>query len=579
MRLRKSSGALAASLAALAMAISACGSAKVSANAGSTAPTASKLQEVDYQPRDALQQGGTLRLAMDQWSTNWQVESAEGDPGPDTALVMSALLPSPFHFKADGTTTYNGDYLAAEPTETTVDGKQTITYDLNPKAVWSDGTPITYKDWVADWKALSGRDKAYAPATSAGYDRIASVVKGTSEYEVVVTFASPFVDWKSLFGDIYPAAEVATAADFNQGLTASLGLSGGPFTQGSVNQADQTVTLVANPKWWGEPPILSKITFATVPDDDQARAFADGEIDSVDVGPNAPALRTAEGGKDAVVMRAGGPQYRQLTVNAAGPDLGDRSVRQAIAEALNRQAIAQSDLAGLEVPEKVLDSHFFTPTQLGYADNAGSVGAYDPAAAQQLLTQAGWTQATGSAYRTKDGKELDLSLLIPQDEPVAAAEANLITGMLKQIGVKVTVTQDGENLAADIDAGKFDLTVLTSTLDAFPVAGNVALYQSDTAQGGTWGENHAHVGSQALDSLLAKATTAGTLADETATANQADRQVWQEAGVIPFYQLPEIQVQERSLANYGAFGYGDVVWQNVGFILASSDSPTPTPAS
>lgn len=576
MRLRKSSGALAASLAALAMAISACGSAQDSANTDSAAPANSKLEHVNYQPRDALQQGGTLRLAMDRWSTNWQLESADGDTGPDTALVMSALLPSPFHFKPDGTPTYNGDYLAAEPVETTVDGKQTITYDLNPKAVWSDGTPITYKDWVANWKALNGSNKAYAPASTAGYDQISAVAEGTSEYEVVVTFASPFADWKSLFSDLYPAAEVATPEVFNQQLTGSLGLSGGPFTPASVNPADQSVTLVANPKWWGEPPMLSAITFTTLAADDQPQAFVDGQIDSVDIGTNAAGLKTAEAAKDAVVMTAGGTQYRQLTMNAASPSLADQTVRQAIAEALDREAIAQSDLDGLGVPATVLDNHFFMPSQLGYADDAGKVGTYDPSAAGQLLTQAGWTQATGSPYRTKDGKEFDLSLVIPQDDKVAANEANLVTAMLKQVGIKVTVSQEGEAFTTDIDAGKFDLTVFSRTVGAFPVVGSAAFYQSDTAQGGTRGDNDARLGSPALDSLLAKAAGAATLADETTSVNQADRQAWQEAGTIPLYQQPQVFAQLRALANFGAFGYADIVWQNVGF-MSSLPSAAATP--
>ncbi|WP_034264253.1 ABC transporter family substrate-binding protein [Actinospica robiniae] len=565
MRLRKPSGALAASLVALALAISACGGAKDSRNAGRTAPI-SMLEQVAYQPRDALQQGGTLHLAMDQWSTNWQVESRNGDTGADTALVMSAMLPSPFHFGADGTPVSDGDYLTAEPVETTVAGKQTITYDLNPKAIWSDGTPITYKDWVADWKALDGGDKAYAPADTEGYDRISSVAEGVNEHEVVVTFASAFTDWKSLFAPLYPASEVATAEAFNHKLTASLGLSAGPFTQGSINAADQTVTLVANPKWWGEPPMLSAITFTTVAADGQAQAFADGEIDSVDIGVDPAALKTAEAAKNAVVVRAGSSQYRQLTMNAASPYLADQSVRQAIAEALDRQAIAQSDLAGMDVPETVLDSHFFMPSQLGYADDAGEVGAYDPAAARRLLTRAGWIQAAGSRYRTKGGKQLDLSLLIQKGVQVAAGEASQIISMLEQVGIKVTVTQEGDDFLTKVAAGGFDLAVFARTLDEFPVSSNVAHYQGDTAQGGTWGTNYSHLASLSLDSLLAKATSAVTLADETTIINQADQQVWQEAGSIPFYQGPEIDVQAPNLANYGAFGYADVVWQNVGFV-------------
>ena len=69
---------------------------------------------------------------------------------------------------------------------------------------------------------------------------------------------------------------------------------------------------------------------------------------------------------------------------------------------------------------------------------------------------------------------------------------------------------------------------------------------------------------------------AATLADETTSVNQADRQVWQEAGTIPLYQQPQVYAQLRALANFGAFGYADIVWQNVGF-MSSLPSASATP--
>jgi peptide/nickel transport system substrate-binding protein len=566
MRLSKSSGALAASLVAVALASTACSSSKGSGTPASSAkPVVSTQEQINAQPRSALQQGGTLKLPMTQWSSNWQLGSTNGNVDQDTQTVMSALLPSPFHFKADATPYYDPDYLTGEPTESTVGGKQTITYELNPKAVWSDGTPITYKDWAANWKALNGAVAAFAPASTTGYNQISSVVEGKNQYEVVVTFSTPFADWKSLFGPLYPASEVDNPNDFNKKLMNTLGLSGGPFMLGSMSQTDKTVTLVPNPKWWGDAPLLSSIAYSTIDVNATAQAFANGEIDSFDIGPDPVGLKTAKSAKNSVILTAGGPQYRQLTMNGSSPILSDQSVRQAIAEALNRQAIAQSDLAGMGVPETLVNSHFFMPNQVGYTNNAGAVGTYNPSAAEQLLTQAGWTQSAGSAYRTKNGKELDLNLLIPQNVSVASNEATLITSMLKQIGIKVTTTQEGDNFFTDINGGKFDLTVFSWILSDFPVSGNVSLYQSSAAQGGNWGQNFTHLGSAQLDSLLLKASDSTNQADETTIINQADQQIWQEAGLIPFYERPEIEGQVKNLANFGAFGFADIIWQNVGF--------------
>jgi glutathione transport system substrate-binding protein len=40
----------------------------------------------------------------------------------------------------------NLDYLASEPTLVT-DPQQVVTYEINPKAHWSNGTPITWEDF------------------------------------------------------------------------------------------------------------------------------------------------------------------------------------------------------------------------------------------------------------------------------------------------------------------------------------------------------------------------------------------------------------------------------------------------
>ena len=57
---------------------------------------------------------------------------------------------------------------------------QTVVYKINPKAVWSDGTPITADDFIYNWQAQSGNPaytdvggKPYDDASTAGYNQIA----------------------------------------------------------------------------------------------------------------------------------------------------------------------------------------------------------------------------------------------------------------------------------------------------------------------------------------------------------------------------------------------------------------------
>ena len=74
-----------------------------------------------------------------------------------------------------------------------------VTYHINPKAVWSDGQPITSTDFKYTWDQIAHGKDIY---DTTGYTNIASV-DDTDPHTAVVTFKTPYADWKSLFGGIY----------------------------------------------------------------------------------------------------------------------------------------------------------------------------------------------------------------------------------------------------------------------------------------------------------------------------------------------------------------------------------------
>ncbi|MBS2963317.1 ABC transporter family substrate-binding protein [Actinocrinis puniceicyclus] len=552
-------GLTAASL-AVALGASACSSSKA-APAPKSAPKAT-VNDINAVPRSELKQGGTLTWPLDQFSTQWNYNEADG-PEQSTFDVVSALLPGPFHFDAGGTPSADTDYLAGEPTVTTVAGKQTVTYELNPKAKWSDGTPITEADYAAQWKALNGSNSAYNVASTTGYAQISNVAAGKSQYEVVVTFSSNFADWKSLFSPLYPASTNSTPEAFNKGWLSKIPVTAGPFKFDSFNATDKTVTVVRDPNWWADPAILDKIVYKTVDTAALPDAFASGEIDWFDIGPSASAYKKAVGVSGAKIRVAGGPNFRHLTMNGKSPNL-DQNVRQAVAEAIDRGAIAKSDLAGLPWPDKPLNNHFFVNNQNGYQDNAGTVGKYDPTAAKALLQQDGWTQGSGQ-YLTKNGKPLELKIVIPDGVKVSANEATLIQHFLAQVGIKLDIDAVNSDDFFDkyVNPGQFDLTVFSWIGNDFPVSSNASIYQNP--QGTNIFQNFARVGSAGLDAMLTKAQADLDPKQAIADANAVDAQIWQEAGVIPFYQRPDFVAEKATLANFGAFGFADRVYQNIGF--------------
>ena len=172
---------------ALGLAVTGCSSNKTGI---AVEPSKSQQQadrnEMNPQSRDRLQQGGKLVWAIDSAPANFNLGELDGS-NIEGQWIVNAVLPSLFTFDASATPAYDPDYLTGEPK--VVNGPpQVVTYELNPKAIWYDGTPVTAADFIALWKSLNGTNKAYHISSSNGYDQIQSVTQGASKFEVIVTF-------------------------------------------------------------------------------------------------------------------------------------------------------------------------------------------------------------------------------------------------------------------------------------------------------------------------------------------------------------------------------------------------------
>ena len=118
---------------------------------------------------------------------------------------MGAMLPGTFAPNDRAKLEVADDYVTAAKV-TATKPRQVVTYTLNRKAKWSDGEPITWKDYAAQWKALRSAEGDFQVADTTGYERVSDVRRGKDDYEVVVTFSRPFGEWQALFNPLYPAS-------------------------------------------------------------------------------------------------------------------------------------------------------------------------------------------------------------------------------------------------------------------------------------------------------------------------------------------------------------------------------------
>jgi len=517
--------------------------------------------DVNPVPRDRVENGGTLRWPLPEFPSQWNFHHVNGATGAVGRVVQGVL---PHLMRADENAVPHPvpEYLRSATVERTAHG-QTVTYRLNPRARWSDGRPIGHADFAAQARALSGRDPRFEVSSVTGYRRITRVERGDGDHEVRVVFDGTYADWRALFSPLYPASAYSTPREFNDGWRNRLPVTAGPFAVQEIDRAGKTVTLVRDPSWWGPPAKLDRIVHRAMDPAATPGAFANHEIDLMDVGLDAGVLRRVQGVRGATVRRASGPDWRHFTLNAASPALSDVRVRRAVMLGIDRRAIARSDLSGLGVPVRTLGNHFYVAAQDGYEDNSGEFGVHDPDRAGRLLDEAGWRLR--GRYRVKDGRTLALRFVVPSGVPIGKREGELARALLERIGVRVDI----EPVPADdvfpryVTPGRFDIIPFSWLGTPYPVSTMRSVFARP--RGGRVQQNYSRIGSEAIDEALDGALAESDPERVRALVNTADRLIWRQASVLPLYQRPQLVATRANLANLGACGFLQPDYQDIGF--------------
>jgi peptide/nickel transport system substrate-binding protein len=347
------------------------------------------------------------------------------------------------------------------------------------------------------------------------------------------------------------------------------GPTAGPFKFATLDKTAKTVTLERDPAWWGNEAKLDRIIFKGIEDNATADAVDNGEADFFEIASNVNLYNRAQQMTGKIdLKRAGGPNWRHITVNGSKPHLADMKVRQALSMAINRETIAKALLGPLGQEPKVLNNRIYMTNHANYKDNSGDIGKYNLDKARQMLDEAGWKVA--GAGRAKDGVQLAIDFVIPGNVAQSKAEAELISEMLKQVNVPVTIrtVPVGDLFDTYITPGQYDMTVFSYIGDAFPVSDAQSIYINPVKKAdGTLDvhQNKSRVGSPEIDELAKKAAAELDDAKAAEAGNQLDAKLWEMVQNIPMYQRPDLWGVKKGLANFGAFAYADVVYEDIGW--------------
>ncbi len=519
--------------------------------------------DVNPQPASKIKQGGTMNYVQVSLCPQFNGNAAGGNLA-DCSTAMGPLLPFFTYFDGNGNVQVNKDY-ASSVKVSKVNGKQTVTYALNPKAVWTDGKSVTADDFISLWKALNGTNKAYAVISTTGYDKMESVVQGKTKFDVIVTFKETYADWQPLFGALKPASLTATPEAFNNSWKLAPNPTSGPFIWDGVDNTAKTITVKRNPKWWGEKPYLDRIVFKQVPQAAQIDALLNGEIDYMDVSIDANAVKRvkADKGEKVRLDTNVSATFEHLTFGPFNSVTGDVAVRQALALALDREQIAvaiQSPIVGKK-NVSVLNNRIFMKGLYCNQDNSGSFGKRDLKAARALLDKAGWTVGS-DGIRSKNGVRLSMTAKYPSGNDARRDIILLSTAMAKEVGIELvpTLIPSADYFVKHItQPANFELAVFAWVGTAYPIASTPNVYKTGSAQ------NFPKISSELVDSLGVRANQILALPKRCELMNQMDKELWKIMPSIPLYQRPNAVAVNKKLANFGAFGYTSLDWAKVGF--------------
>jgi peptide/nickel transport system substrate-binding protein len=512
----------------------------------------------DINPQDptTLRDGGNLRLSLQEFPSNFNPLHIDGNTG-DVNSIVAPTLPRAFVARADGSLAIDHDYFT--DIQLTGTNPQVVTYTINPKAVWSNGTPITWLDLKAEVDACNGDNKEFAIASKAGFDRVKSVTRGVDDRQAVITFAKPYAEWRGMFaGSMQPRGMTATPEVFNTGQLNAPGPSAGPFIVSSIDKSAQRITLTRNPRWWGVTPRLDSITFLVLDAAARIPALQNHAIDAAGL-TTIDDMAIAQRTPGIAIRRAPLLTWYHFTFNGApGSILADKRLRLAISRGIDRQAIADVAQHGLTANPVALNNHVYVAGQRGYQDNSAP-GAYDPDRARRDLDELGWK--LNGKFREKDGKQL-----VVRDVYYAAQSAAQIALVaqqnLAQIGVKLVLdAKPGTGFFSQyISVGGFDICQFAWVGGVFPLSALPQIYASDGD--GNFGK----IGSPEIDAKIEQ--TLAELDEDAARAlaNEVDRLVWAEGFSLPLFQSPGDVAVRADLANFGASGLADIDYTAIGFM-------------
>lgn len=376
-----------------------------------------------------------------------------GNDGGDSEFV-AAIGGEPDQFDPQSTSSYfsfqvlenvfdtlvePGDDLTMQPALAesweVSDDQLTWTFSLREGVTFHDGSDFTSEDVLYSYNRIIDEGLANAWRFSA-----ITNMSAPDDSTVVIEVGAPTPNLLANLG-AFKGMAIVNEENVTSGEIQTNPVGTGPFVFESYSAGD-SVVLSSNADYWGGAPEIDGVTFRFLSEGTTAlTALRNDEIQWTDSIPsqNIAGLGDEEG---IELGQTGSNDYWYLALNQARAPFDDERVRQAIAYAIDRDAIAQAAWQGAA-----------TVNQLAIPTSSNWYVEYDrysndPDMAQQLLAEAGVD-------------DLSLEIMVASDYPETVTAAQVMESQLAEAGITLTIrTIDFGTWLDEQNSGNFDMLMM-----------------------------------------------------------------------------------------------------------------------
>lgn len=323
----------------------------------------------------------------------------------------------------------------------------TLSFILREGLTWSDGEPLTAEDVAFTFTAMADPDYQ-----GAHYGFVEKIV-GSGDYQageadtisgitvlddrtLEVQFEAAYAPSLTNLGTVgiipqHIWSEIPDSEWKNNTDLANF-VGSGPFKLEAF-EPGQFVRFAANDNHHQEV-LTDQLVYRVVNEDTVIGDLQSGEVHIFDVSNFKQEEKDQLQDQGFTIYSHENPMLQVMGVNMTAEKLQDKTLRQALVHAINRQGMVDSLLEG---NGRVVNTTVLTSSWAYPGDEALNAYEYDPEKAKAMLEEAGYEYVDGILH--KEGEPFTLDLIAPTGNEMRELSAQIIQQNLKDIGIEVTI--------------------------------------------------------------------------------------------------------------------------------------------